>query len=282
MTQRGTFAYPGSKTLIRKWIYEKFANHHLYVEPFGGAASVLVGKPRSKMEVYNDINDDVVNFFNTVKYHNDELIEWIENTPYSRSLFDKFVESYKGGWPDDSVEQAGRFLYVQNAAFGGKGFASGTPTFGIQKVDSQPESCNAKVWLKKPRDIQWLKQRFQGVQIESLDYTKIIEKYDHEDALFYFDPPYVDVGNGYYETQDGEFDHTRFSDVVTSMDAKWVISYDHQIPESLAEYTTITRQKTANISSERPEKTESLVLNYDPEQTVLFTESSQYELGNYQ
>lgn len=277
--QRGTFSYPGGKTLIRQWIIDYISKHHLYVEPFGGAASVLVGKPRSKVEVYNDINSDCVTFFEALKYRGDELSEWVDNTPYSRELFEKWVNEYPD-WPNDLVEHAGRFLFIQHAAFGGKGLDSGSPTFRVNKVDDQPDACNSKVWDRKPDDVEWLKERFKGVQLENMDYTGIIEKYDHERAFFYFDPPYVDVGDAYYQTADGGFDHTKFTTLIQDMDADWIVSYSKKIPDGLqsADYNTVSRTKEAIMSKQRPEKTETLIMNYDPKTQPLFSEYDQRTL----
>lgn len=280
--QRGTFGYPGSKTLVRRWIIQYIPDHHLYVEPFGGAASVLVGKERSKVEVYNDLNEDCVEFFQAVRDHGDELAEWVENTPYSRELFEEYVRSYyEGDWPDDTVERAGRFLYVQHSSFGGKGLASGSPTWAVRKVSTRPDACNSKVWSRKPSDIGWLKNRFKKVQIEHKDYGDVIEKYDDPDAFFYFDPPYVDVGDSYYLTEDGGFDHSRFVDNLRGMDAQWLVSYSEERPPGLDEYHTVSRSKTSTVSKQLPEKSETLTMNYDPNTADLMRREEQQGLGAF-
>jgi len=279
--QRGTFSYPGSKTLIRRWVIDKFPDHHLYVEPFGGAASILVGKDRSMVEVYNDINSDCVGFFKAVKKHGEELAEWVDNTPYSRELFEQWCKEYPE-WPDDVVERAGRFVFIQTAAFGGKGLDSGSPHFSIETVSSRPDACNSKIWDRKPEDVEWLKRRFKGVQIEHEDYAKVFERYDDQRAFFYCDPPYVDVGDDYYQTERGGFDHERFVEVLQQTDGKWLVSYDENIPEDFSEYHTVDRSKVSSMSDQRPEKTESLVMNYDPATTPGFKQANQSGLEAYE
>lgn len=279
--QRGTFSYPGSKTLIRRWIIDKFPKHHLYVEPFGGAASVLVGKNRSKVEVYNDTNSDVVNFFNAVKYHGKELSEWVEATPYSRELFDKWVASYPE-WPDDVVESAGRFLFIQHASYGGKGIDSGTPHFQRCKVNERPDADKSKQWVRKPPDIEWLQDRFGGVQIEHDDFTNVMERYDDTKAFFYCDPPYVDVGDDYYQTENGGFDHERFVETLKSLNGKWLVSYDENIPTGLSDYHVINREKKTGLSKDHVAKTESLIMNYDPNETTMFRQSGQEGLEAFE
>lgn len=272
----GTFAYPGSKTTYASWIIDHIPEHHLYVEPFGGAASVLVAKPRSDIEVYNDLNGDCVDFFRAVRDRTDELNQWVKNTPYSRQLFNEYVESYPN-WPDDLVGRAGRFLFVQTANFGGKLIGSNeTPSFRVGKGNSSanpPSEYAAKI-----KQIPELAERLRKVQIEKLDYAKLIQKYDHENAFFYFDPPYVDVGNDYYQVNDGGFDHTRFVNTLHDLEGKWMVSYDQNIPPALSDYRTVSRTKQASFSSERPEKVETLTMNYDIDGVEVMSELGQQTL----
>lgn len=280
--QRGTFPYPGSKTLIRRWIIDKIPEHHLYVEPFGGAASILVGKDRSPVEVYNDLNGDCVEFFRAVRDHGDELAEWIENTPYSRELFEEYVESYYAGeWPEDTVERAGRFLYVQTSCFGGDGLASGSPTWRVCKVSTRPDAGGSKNWNRKPDHVAWLKDRFKKVQVEQLDYAGVLEKYDDPETLFYLDPPYVDVGDDYYLTEDGGFDHSRFVNQLHDLKAKWLVSYDEKLPPGLEDYRTISRTKTGTMNRHLQEKTETLTMNYDMDGETMMSSYGQKSLESF-
>jgi len=279
--QRGTFYYPGSKTLIRRWVIDHIPEHHLYVEPFGGAASILVGKSRSPVEVYNDINSDCVTFFEAVKSHGDKLAEWIDNTPYSRELFDRWVSEYPD-WPDDVVEHAGRFAFIQHASFGGKGIDSGSPHFSVTKVSTRPDASDDKTWDRKPADIEWLKSRFKKIQIENDDYAEIVDRYDGEEVFFYCDPPYLEVGDSYYQTENGGFDHSRFMDILMGIDGRWLVSYDQNMPSELTDFNTVYRDKKSGLSSDnQSEKIETLTMNYDPDNTPMFREQEQTGLEQY-
>lgn len=281
----GTFAYPGSKTTYASWIIGHFPEHTQYIEAFGGAGSVLVAKKRSDLEVYNDINTDCVTFFECVRDHPDELARWVRNTPSSRELFSRYIDEYPE-WPDDPVEYAGRFLYVQQHCFGGKLIGiEESPTYGVITANSYRGSdldAYENKWVVKEDHIFKLRDRFKGVNIENLDYNELIKKYDTEDVFYYFDPPYVDVGDGYYQTECGGFDHERFIDTLLGLDGNWLVSYDHNIPERLADYHTVRRTKNASINLDHVEKVETLTMNYDPETTVLFRENEQAGLGEYQ
>ena len=276
----GTFAYPGSKTTYAGWIIDHIPKHTQYIEPFGGAASVLVAKPRSELEVYNDLNGDCVEFFRAVRDRPDELKHWVENTPYSRQLFNEYVESYPD-WPDDTVEYAGRFMFIQESAFGGKGVIEDSPTYATNKVI--PTGYTKPVcWDNKSDRIHDLAKRFKSVNIERLDYADLVEKYDHEDAFFYFDPPYVDVGDDYYHVEEGGFNHKRFVDKLHDMEGKWLVSYDQNIPNGLEDYRTVTREKVATMSAQKPTKIETLTMNYDIDGESVMSELGQSGLSAYQ
>lgn len=57
------FPYPGGKGREAGWILEKMPPHDTFVDVFGGSGAIIYNKPPSKYEVYNDVNDDLVQFF---------------------------------------------------------------------------------------------------------------------------------------------------------------------------------------------------------------------------
>lgn len=98
------FIYPGGKVRLSSWVISHFPRHKIYVEPFGGAAGVLLNKTPSPLEVYNDLNSDLVNFFRVLrdKEKAAELIRRLRLTPYAR-------EEYYSVYPmpkDDDIERA--------------------------------------------------------------------------------------------------------------------------------------------------------------------------------
>jgi DNA adenine methylase len=88
------FRYHGSKFRLAPWVIQHFPPHKTYVEPFGGAAGVLLRKQRSYSEVYNDLDSEVVNFFAVLREQKSRvaLIEMLELTPYSRHEFQRAFE----------------------------------------------------------------------------------------------------------------------------------------------------------------------------------------------
>src|SRR5690606_6837914 len=100
MTARPIIRYHGGKWRIAPWIISHFPEHRVYVEPFGGGGSVLLRKPRSYAEVYNDLDGEIVNLFRVARDCGDELIRSVELTPFAR---DEFMLAYEE--TEDPIEQ---------------------------------------------------------------------------------------------------------------------------------------------------------------------------------
>jgi len=91
----------------------------------------------------------------------------------------------------------------------------------------------------------------------------------------------MQVGDGYYQTETGEFDHERFVDTLLQREGDWLVSYDENIPDELERFNTAQRTKTSTYGSERNEKVESLTMNYDPTKVAMFRETEQNGLEAY-
>lgn len=178
--------YHGGKYRLAKWIISFFPEHHCYVEPYSGAASVLLQKERSHGEVYNDLDSDIFNLFHVLrdKALSDRLIELCHLTTYSR---DEFLNAY---YPcADKVERARRTI-VRSAM----GFGSGAANFhktGFRCEAKRKYSTSAHVWDKYPEIISFVCQRLKGVNIENRPALDCIKYHDEISTLFYVDPPYL-------------------------------------------------------------------------------------------
>ena len=254
-TQSGTFPYPGSKNALSEWIISHFPDHNAYVEVFGGSAAVLLAKPKSNVEIYNDINDDLTHFFTVVRNRPEELAEWLQMVPYSRSQYDEWgTDFYSGVRPDDPIERAGQFFslrYMQHlGVFNAKnGFKTRARRSPARTFD------NAK------KRIKLFASRFDQVTIENRDYRKILSTYEDPkvDVLFYADPPYMDAEDQYSR----EFDHKEFVDCLKGVDNDWIVSYA-RVPEGLEDYTILERQSQHRMRRSSNSVTERLVCNFDP------------------
>lgn len=119
------FIYPGGKVRISSWVTSFFPVHKIYVEPFGGAAGVLLNKAPSPLEVYNDLNSDVVNFFSVLrdKEKAQELIRRLRLTPYAREEYYSFYPMPKG----DDIERARALIVRAGMGIGSRGAISSNP-----------------------------------------------------------------------------------------------------------------------------------------------------------
>ena len=172
--------------MLAPWIISNFPAHRIYVEPYGGAASVLLRKPRVYSEVYNDLYGEVVNLFRVLRNPSQarELVRLVSLTPYSRQEFD---ESYLSD--GDPIEQARRTLVRSFMGFGAFAASGGRTGFRTGFRRSGPAAAND--WRHYPPILVEAVERLRGVTIECRPALDVIQAYDDETALFYVDPPYA-------------------------------------------------------------------------------------------
>lgn len=91
---RPVLRWHGGKWKLAPWIMAHLPAHRCYVEPFGGAGSVLLRKPRAYAEVYNDLDDEVVGLFRVLREPAQaaRLVEQLALTPFART---EFSEAYQ-------------------------------------------------------------------------------------------------------------------------------------------------------------------------------------------
>lgn len=184
--RRPLLRYHGGKFRIAKRIIEHFPVHRIYVEPFGGAAGVLLKKERSFAEVYNDLDGDVVNVFRVMRdlQQAQALRRAIELTPWAR---DEFTASYEP--TDDPVERARRTIVRGFMGFGTT--SRRAHRTGFRAKAYRQNQTGAMDWRTWPDEIVIFCERLRGVTIENRDAAEIICYQDTHDTLFYVDPPYV-------------------------------------------------------------------------------------------
>lgn len=183
--KRPVLRYHGGKFRIASWIIKQLPEHRIYVEPFGGAGSILMRKPRSYAEVYNDLDGDVVNVFRVLRDPaSAELLRRLcELTPFSRR---EFRDSYEPA--TDPVERARRTIlrtYMSHGTTGRRG-----NTTGFRAKAYRQNQTGAVDWATWPSAVPAMVDRLSGVTIEERDAKLLIAQQDSTDTLFYVDPPY--------------------------------------------------------------------------------------------
>jgi DNA adenine methylase len=180
---RGPLSYIGGKTRLASRIIERIPEHLAYVEPFAGGAQVLFHKEASKIEVLNDLDGEVVNFYRVCQAHHEELIRYMRFMLLSREWFGRLQETSPKSLTD--IQRAARFLYLQKVAFGGR---VRSQSYGYFVTASNRFSPS-----KVPEIIAKSHERLAGTQIECSPYEEILQRYDRPTTFFYIDPPYYGV-----------------------------------------------------------------------------------------
>lgn len=184
---RPVLRWHGGKWKLAPWILAHFPPHRVYVEPFGGAASVLMRKERSYAEVYNDLDCEVVNLFRLLRDERAaaQLTELLRLTPFSR---DEFEESYAD--TDDQVERARRMVVRSFMGFGSDGVNSEWRT-GFRANSNRSGTTPAHDWKNYAEVLTFAVERLRGVIVENRDAREVMSAHDGPNTLHYVDPPYV-------------------------------------------------------------------------------------------
>lgn len=184
--RRPVLRYHGGKWRLAPWIISHFPPHRIYVEPFGGAASVLIRKPRAYAEVYNDLDADVVNVFRVLRDPKKAklLAASLELTPWSRR---EFKDSYLP--TKDPVERARRTIVRCFMAHGSTSRRANAT--GFRAMAYRQRQAASQDWVNYPGVIKEFVCRLQGVSLEERPGLEIIAQQDTPATLFYVDPPYV-------------------------------------------------------------------------------------------
>ena len=214
----GPLSYIGGKRALAKRIIAMLPKHTTYVEAFAGGAQVLFHKEPSKVEVLNDLDGEVVNFYRVCQLHYEELVRYLRFTLLSREWFAILQKTPPESLTD--IQRAARYFYLQKSAYGGlvrrQNYAIHVvqrPNFTTARIASVVRDCHA---------------RLQGVQIESLPYEEILKRYDRPTTLFYLDPPYW--GRTLYRYNFNSHDFENFEGRLRSLRGKFVLSLN-DLPE---------------------------------------------------
>jgi DNA adenine methylase len=264
--RRPVLRWHGGKWRLAPWIISCLPPHRIYVEAFGGAASVLMRKPRTYAEVYNDLDSEVVTLFRCLrdKETSAQLKEEIILTPFAREEFALSYEPCR-----DPIEQSRRLIIRSFMGFGSNAHANICRS-GFRANSNLSGTTPAHDWANWPDQIDAFVERLRGVIIENRNAIEIIKQHDSLETLFYMDPPYVHstrVGLGQnrknhaYRHEMTDADHIELADQLHSVDGMVVLSgyacdlYDHEL------YKGWHRQERKAYADGARERTEVLWLN---------------------
>jgi DNA adenine methylase len=224
--RRIVFGWYGGKFSHLEWLLPLLPKAHHYCEPFAGSSAVLLNRPPSPVETYNDIDGEVVNFFRVLRDHPNDLMQAIALTPFSREEFYLAVSGDTEGLSD--LERA-RLFYVrarqartglaQTATLGRWANCKNTSRSGMSGVVSR--------WLGGIDGLADVAERLLRVQIENRPAIDVVRLYDSPDTLFYCDPPYLHSTRGDSKAYGFEMDvnaHAELARVLNQCQGKVAIS----------------------------------------------------------
>ena len=237
-----------------------------FCDVFGGSAAILINRKPSLVETYNDLDSELVNFFETLRNHGEELIKEIGLTPFSR---EELVKACRLEHDLPSLERARRFYVRARQTRTGLAQTSSEGRWAHCVLTSRAGMAGAvSRWLGAIDGLPEIVQRLMRVQIENVPALELIERYDTEDTLFYMDPPYVhesrNDSNAYgYEMTDEE--HAELADMLHSIQGRAVVSgYRTALYDRLfADWVRIDAP-TKTCNSSKGQRQESLWLNFHP------------------
>lgn len=252
---RPVVRWHGGKWNLAPWIIAHFPPHRIYVEPFGGAASVLMQKPRAYAEVYNDLDGEIVNVFRMLRDRGPELREQLALTPFSRA---EFRLSYEPS--ADPLEQARRTVARTFMGFGSNAHCRVT---GFRSNSSRSGTTPARDWMNYPGATTAMTERLRGVTIEARDAAEVMRTHDGPETLHYVDPPYVahtrDRGRD-YQHEMTEADHERLAELLHSLDGAVILSgYRCALYDAL--YADWSRTETRALADGARQRIECLWIN---------------------
>lgn len=192
------------------------SDHKLYNEPFCGGAAILFEKEPSEIEVINDKNKELINFYKIVQHDFISLEKMIKITLHSRTMYDDALVIYKSPHLFTEIQRAWAVWILATQSF--SAIIGGSFGFDKKKNTTTKKIMNKGRLLTEDYAI-----RLQNVQLENADALYIINSRDSEVAFHYCDPPYFNSDCGHYKGY-SEHDMSQLLDTLASIKGKFLLS----------------------------------------------------------
>ena len=259
---RTPITYYGGKQSMLKHILPSIPTHKIYCEPFFGGGAVFFAKEPSYLEVINDVDDRLINFYHSLKHNFDELNQLISNTLHCESEYYRAKDIHNGRIRSSQLEQAWAIWVITNMSF------SGSMHGGWKWCNGTAGSHTGRFISKKAQHFELLKERLQAVQISCRDALEVINQRDTKETFFYLDPPYPGSIQGHYRGYSfNEF--SKLLELLATIKGKFLLSnfwsqtLKYHILKNGWEFEKHTMQmKVANFHGARY-KDEILVRNFE-------------------
>lgn len=222
MIVRPPVKWHGGKHYLARRIIDQFPSHRIYFEPFGGGASVLLNKPPCEVEIYNDLDRRITRLFRVLRDCGREFVERARFVPYSQV---EFLDAQQAADDGDDIDRALRDFVLWRQSFGGQG-----TSWSYTKARSRGGMADVvNAWWTAIEGLPEITDRLRRVQILCQPAIEAIRRFDHGDALFYCDPPYLHAtrskgATDVYGVEMSDDDHRELAQVLRQCQARVVLS----------------------------------------------------------
>lgn len=254
--------YYGGKQMLSKLIVSLIPEHHLYCEPFFGGGAVFFSKPPSKLEVINDINGELINFYKVIKTKFGKLQKEIKKTLYSREQHQtaKIILNYPQLF--DEIKRAWAIWTLANQSYASK-------LNGNWGYDRKENRAPSQLNTKRISFVSCYTERLEKVQIECRNALEVILSTDSKQTFFYLDPPYYNSNMGHYKGYTKE-DFEKLLQLLSKIKGKFLLSsYPSEMLDKWVKTNNWFTKKidsplslATNSNAKRKRKTEVLTGNY--------------------
>ncbi len=238
------FSWFGGKYMHLSWLLPLLPECHTYVEPFGGSGAVLLNRSPSPVEVWNDIDGHLVNFFRVLREKPEELIAQLQMTLYSREEYVVALALLEDG--GESLERARAFYVTVKQSL----FSIPGEKWSYSIEDNKGRggfSPNVMAWMDRVSGLSDVAHRISNVQIEHMDAIKVIKRYDRPGTLFYCDPEYYDIkarSVGQYRHNFQAWQHIELAEVLRRAEGRVAIgNYENEFYTNLYGGWRISKEK---------------------------------------
>lgn len=261
--------YMGGKQLLVPDLLPLIPEHSVYVEVFGGAASLLLNKPPSALEVYNDLDGELVNLFEVIRDDVDGFLKCADFLLFSRELHERWQRDLKTGRiPENRIERAARYWYLLASSFGAHPYKG----WGFGRRSNRSLGRTMQNSLQKIRSVH---ERLKAVQIDHLDFQECLERYDGSSTFLFVDPPYY----GTTDYRVGSFtlnDHKTLANILRDAKSNWLLTIGdhHELRDLYLDFSRKTIDSSVAVKkvvgSNRNHLVNLVIYNYDLPKTPLY------------
>lgn len=240
--------------------------HKKYVEPFAGGAAVFFAKRPSSVEVLNDINGNLANFYRVMKLDFENLHRLVDATLHDEHTYKRARNIYRGKTAATDVERAWAVWVAAAMSFGGNFFTHFQITCkAADKSNPGIHTRNKRIEFKKAA------HRLESTMILEKDAITVLQKFDQADSFVYCDPPYVNMYQGHYAGYTRK-EYLKLLCILSRFKGKFLLSsYDTEVLQWFAKrygWQQKSFEQRLGVKGTKQRKVEILTYNYNIELTL--------------